>query len=115
MAQNISIDNLCTLYIDSQKTKEKSPREVALAYAVIAALSHISYGNALPALDGLDTKGLKWASELIDILKSTGKVIETISLEFPKSAKPAFELTPGNTSITSTNLEKKPKIEIVRS
>jgi hypothetical protein len=110
MANSLSIDQLTAIYAESQQESERSVNEVVVAHAVLAAFSHMSYGDIAPVLDRLPTTGLKWASEMIDILKKTRKIIVTVSMEIPKN----WEIVSSKTSTASINVTK-PIIEIVRS
>lgn len=110
MANNLSINQLTAIYAESLQKSGRSINEVVMAHAVLAALSHMSYGDIAPALDSLQTANLKWASEMIDILKKTRKIFLTVSMEIPK----AWGNVASETSTASINVTK-PIIEIVRS
>jgi len=106
MAKNLSANQLVGLYTESQEGSTRSISEVAVAHAVLAALSHMSYGDIAPVLDSLPTAGLKWASELIDILKRTRIIIETVSFEVPRKNLLPWENIPSRTSTASIVLSR---------
>lgn len=114
MSENFSIDELVAIYSDNQRTKKRSVEHVALAYAALIALYYKSYEKVEPLLGALATSGLRWAPDVVDILRKTAKVVSVNSIQFSLPTKPSVTSVPGTAGLTEVNIETKPRIEIVR-
>jgi hypothetical protein len=114
MSENFSIDELVAIYSDNQRTRKRSVEHVALAYAALIALYYKSYEKVEPILGTLATSGLRWAPDVIDILKKTAKVVSVNSIQFSPPTKSTVISVPGTAGLTEVNIETKPRIEIVR-
>jgi len=63
---------------------ERRPEDVAIAYAMLVALSFQNYGAVREALTNWQPKTLTWARHILSIITQTAIVTTTIPLHVPR-------------------------------
>lgn len=114
MSEHFSIEELVTIYSDNERTRKRSVEHVAMAYAALIALYYKNYEKVELILGALATSGLRWAPDVVDILRKTARVVSVNSIQFSPPTKPTIISVRGTAGLTEVNFEVKPRIEIVR-
>ena len=114
MGEEVGVDFLLPLYSKNLKKQTKSIGEICVAYAALIAMSYKDWETVAPLLEALETKGLDWGSEILDILRKTEWPAKTISLAMQPSGRPFYENVASDSTFTSTSYRPEPIIKIVR-
>lgn len=64
-ARNLSVAQVLDIYGQTRQARGSSGHALAVAYAMLVALSLMDYSEVKPAVEGLETEGLEWGAIIL--------------------------------------------------
>ena len=114
LSEELSIDELISVYDESRKKKQRSIQDVALAYAALVAMGYAAWAEVSHRLSTIDTRGLDWATDIVDILTRSEWATKIMTVDLNQNRKLPFQVGADRTTSTSTYMRNEPLIKIVR-
>lgn len=108
IAEDFSAEGLVAEY-ESRTTKQRrSVEDIAVAYAMLSAITQLDYPVAMAALDNMDLSRLDWATELRDIYLATRRPVSYVGVTLQPRVLSKASRT--ETSVSTVHVSPTPNV-----
>ena len=112
LATALSGPELVAQYLLRARKKDRTPDDIAVAYACLVALTCRPSGEATSLLESVDLSGLQWGPYIRYLNKTKLPVSQSARLELPPQPVPTVEFASRSTSASGTMPSPKPRIDV---